>query len=428
MADLQPGPGSLPKAVDVYTHSDGRDMLAGRLYSHRGRRAESATFTYADSFLADPRGYELDPALPMVTGAQQTSVGLPMFRAFADSAPDRWGRRLIARAEGIRAERDSGTARTLSEFTYLLGVRDDLRQGALRFAAPDTSTFLATDTTGVPALTDLPKLLDLAQRAEDDDVGYEELRTLLRAGSSLGGARPKAHVRRGDGRVAIAKFPSAGSDVWHVMAWEKTTHDLARAAGITVPDSELLNVAGRQVHIIDRFDRVGDTRVGYVSAMTMLEARDGDVGSYLDIAAVIEDHSSSATAELRQLWKRVAFSVLVSNTDDHLRNHGFLHGAGDVWTLSPAFDLNPDPSPGVKQLATAIDADDTTASIDLVMRVAPLFRLGGDTLRQALAEVTVAAGTWRKVAAGNGLSEKEISQLAPAFEHREAVVARSLIA
>lgn len=415
-----------PTAVDVYASIDGVDVLVGHLHSHRKRRTETATFAYSDSYLADPRAYALEPGLPLFSGAQHTPVGLAMFRSFADSSPDRWGRRLINRAERIRAEQAHATARTLSEFTYLLGVRDDLRQGSLRYGLPGTTTFLADDTTGVPALTDLPKLLDLADRAVTDTADYDDLRTLLRAGSSLGGARPKAHVRTENGRIAIAKFPSAGSDNWNVMAWEKTAFDLARRSGIVAPASRLVRIAGRDIHVIDRFDRVDDIRLGYVSAMTMLEAQDGDTGSYLDIAAAIEEYSPAATVTLRQLWKRIVFSILISNTDDHLRNHGFLHRTGASWNLSPAFDLNPDPSPGSKHLSTAVDDSDTTASIPLAMRVAPLFRLSDELAARVLGDVCVATRLWNQVAAGNGLSARDIADMAPAFEHAQAAVARDM--
>lgn len=264
---------------------------------------------------------------------------------------------------------------------------------------------------------------------ERDDAQLEQLRILLRAGSSLGGARPKAHVRAPDGQVAIAKFPSASSDTWNVMAWEKTALDLAALAGITVPVSTLITVAGRHVLVIDRFDRDGTRRIGYVSALTMLEARDGDTGSYTDIGSAIEQHSPNTTTDLQQLWRRIAFGVLICNTDDHLRNHGFLHRSGDSWTLAPAFDLNPNPAPGHKELATAIDdPGDPRASVDVLMQVAPMFRLPGAKAVGALREVVHATQQWRQVAARNGLSEQELHQMAPAFEHPEAVKARDLTA
>ena len=421
--------GRLPPSVDVYVGLEDEDLLAGRLYAHAGRGAESATFTYDPGYLADRRGFALEPALPLVAGAQQTEAGLPMFRSFGDTAPDRWGRRLIERTERLRAERHTSPARRLTEFSFLLGVRDDLRQGALRFRDRTTGLFVADTDEGVPALTELGHLLALADSVDRDEVQLEELRALLRAGSSLGGARPKAHVRAPDGRVAIAKLPSASSDTWNVMAWEKTALDLAALAGIEVPVSALLTVAGRHVLVVDRFDRAGQRRVGYVSAMTMLEARDGDVGTYLDIGSVIEQLSPAATADLQQLWRRAAFGVLISNTDDHLRNHGFLHAVGASWTLAPAFDLNPNPQPGPKEMATAIaDQGDPRASVDALMRVAAMFRLPAGQALAALRDLVQATRQWRQIAARNGLRERELQQMAPAFEHPEAADARARVA
>lgn len=415
----------LPSKVDVYVQLAGQDVRAGQLNSHYGRGAESATFLYDAAYLADPRAYALEPALPKVAGAQHTALGVNMFHSFTDSSPDRWGKVLITKAERRRATEAKSTPRTLSEFSYLLGVRDDLRQGAIRFALPGTGEFMADDVGGVPALADLPELLDLAEQTEDDETDLSGLRKLLRAGSSLGGARPKAHVRTEDGKIGIAKFPSR-SDDWNVMAWEKVAFDLAQAAGIAVPDSALLKIAGRDVHVIDRFDRLSSHRIGYVSAMTMLEARDGDTGSYLDIGAVIEEHSAAATQELHQLWKRIVFSVLISNLDDHLRNHGFLRNVASSWTLSPAFDLNPVPSPGAKYLSTAINESDTDASIELALDVAEMFRLDRAAAIAALTEVTVATSRWSDVAGHLGQTKKQIDQMAPAFEHEEARSARAL--
>ncbi|ADB35452.1 HipA domain protein [Kribbella flavida DSM 17836] len=413
----------LPPKVDVWVQIDGRDVLAGQLNSHYGRGAESATFLYDPGYLADPLAYDLEPALPRVAGALHTAVGVSLFHSFADSSPDRWGKVLITKAERQRARTAGATPRTLSEFSYLLGVRDDLRQGAVRFALSGTRTFLADDVTGVPALAELPDLLNLAERTEDDDADLEAIRKLVRAGSSLGGARPKAHVRTEDGAIAIAKFPSR-SDAWNVMAWEKIAFDLASAAGIAVPRSQLLKVAGRHVHVIDRFDRAGRLRIGYISAMTMLEAKDGDTGSYLDIASAIEEHSIATSRELRDLWRRIVFSILISNLDDHLRNHGFLRTTHNAWSLSPAFDLNPDPSPGAKYLSTAINDRDTDASLELALDVAEMFRLSQTEAREVVAEVARATARWSEVAARYGQTTQQIDDMSPAFEHSEAHAAR----
>jgi serine/threonine-protein kinase HipA len=366
----------------------------------------------------------LDPGLPLVTGTLQTPIGRALFGAFADSSPDRWGRTLIQRAERARAKAAATAPRSMSEVDLLLGVRDDLRQGALRFRNNEQGPFLATEESGVPALTDLPVLLDIAARAERDTADYEDLRRLVRAGSSLGGARPKAHVLDAAGRVAIAKFPSDSSDTWNVMAWEKVALDLARDAGVTVPDSQLIRIGNRNVLVVDRFDRRGTARIGYASAMTMLEASDGYQRSYLEIAEVIEQRSTAVAAELRQLWRRIAFSILISNTDDHLRNHGFLHERGDSWILSPAFDLNP--QPGSEDLSTAIDYTDTRASVDTLMSVADYFRLEASAALEVLAEVTRAVTRWRTVAKFHGLLQQDLNAMEPAFEHAEGERARAL--
>lgn len=413
--------------IEVVIELAGEDVLAGRLYSHRRRGSESASFVYETAYLGRSDAYALDPALPLTQGTLQTTVGLKMFRAFADAAPDRWGRRLITRAERRRATAERTTPRSLAEIDFLLGVRDDLRQGAVRFRDPASGRFLASADIGVPDLTDLPRLVQAAEHLETDEETDAELRELLRVGSSLGGARPKAHVIDADGRVAIAKFPSALHDTWNVMAWEKVSLDLARKAGIRVPESCLLRLGRRSVLIVNRFDREGSRRIGYVSALTMLEASDGDLGSYLDIAAVIEQFSSRASDDLQELWRRIAFSILISNTDDHLRNHGFLHAGAGTWTLSPAFDLNPNPEPGIKQLSTAIDGYDTTASVQTLMTVAGLFRLTEVAAAGVLTEVSAATEQWRAVAAGHGLTESEITHMALAFEHSETDAARSLL-
>lgn len=406
--------------ITVTTALAGVDVVTGTLYPHPKGRTETATFVYDPAYLARPGAYALEPGLPLSTAPAQTPGRQPIFGSMSDCAPDRWGRTLLKRAEA-RVARDEGrAARVLREIDYLLGVRDDLRQGALRFQRGD-GPFLATDGDGVPGLTDLPELMDLAQAAERDEVPLVDLKRLLRAGSSLGGARPKAHVRTADGRVAIAKFPSAAHDTWNVMAWEKVMLDLAAEAGVRVPSSQLLTLAGRHVLVLDRFDRRDDgSRVGYVSAMTMLEASDGDQRSYLEIAEVIEERSSTATADLEQLWRRIVFSILVSNTDDHLRNHGFLQLAGTSWSLAPAFDLNPDPTPGPQHLSTAIDTADDTASVELAMSVAEYFRVSPSSADRILREVAHAVAGWRRAAA-QYLGPREIDSMAPAFDELASV-------
>jgi serine/threonine-protein kinase HipA len=414
--------------IEVFVTVRDKSILAGRMYVHSRRGSDSASFIYDNQYLASDEAYELDPNLPLVTGTLQTPVGHALFRAFADSSPGRWGRTLIQRAERARAATANTVPRSMSEMELLLGVRDDLRQGALRFRYNDHDGFLADEKSRIPILTDLPILLDIVARVERDSANYEELRQLLRAGSSLGGARPKAHVLDTQGRIAIAKFPSESSDTWNVVAWEKTALDLARDAGIEVPASQLLSIGERSVLVIDRFDRRDNMRIGYASALTMLEASDGDHRSYLEIAEVIERHSPDTASELVQLWRRIAFTVLISNTDDHLRNHGFLHILRDSWKLSPAFDLNPNPEQGTtKHLNTSIDFETTRASVAVLLSVAPYFRLSKRDALAVLSQVNRAVDRWRSVALSHGLETRDLDVMEPAFEHDEKRLARQLV-
>jgi serine/threonine-protein kinase HipA len=413
--------------VEVVIQIAGEDVLAGRLWSHRRGGIESATFSYAAEYLTRSDAYALDPALPLSMGTHQTPSGRPIFGAFTDCAPDRWGRRLIQRAERQGARDERKTERSFGEIDYLLGVRDDLRHGGLRLRNPQTGAYLADEKTGVPHLVDLARLLGASERLERDDASDDDLRMLLRGGSSLGGARPKAHVVDRTGRLAIAKFPSPATDEWDITRWEAVALSLAHRSGVSVPHSELHVIDGKATVIVDRFDRRVQERIGYVSAMTMLEATDGEQGSYLDIAEVIERLCSNPTSDLRQLWRRIALSILISNTDDHLRNHGFLRTGTAGWSLSPAFDLNPDPRPGPKYLSTAIDYDTAAARVDVLMGVAEHFRLTDEEARTVLGEVTGATSKWRPEARKVRLDRAAIEQMAPAFEHGEAERARKAL-
>src|ERR1044071_891152 len=241
------------REVEVFVQLTGEDVLAGQLWVHRRQNVESATFVYATKYLAGKDSYPLDPALPLVSGQLQTPQSQNIFGAFSDCSPDRWGKMLIRRRYS-EADGNAGN-QSFGEGDYLLGVRDDLRQGALRFRDSDTGEFLANEEEGVPHLIDLPRLLDYADRAERDVANQEELDVLLKGGSSLGGARPKAHVIDRKGRIAIAKFPKSEGDEWDIPGWEAVTLSLARDAGINAASSELEEIAGRSVHIVDRFDR-----------------------------------------------------------------------------------------------------------------------------------------------------------------------------
>ncbi|MGH3495198.1 MAG: type II toxin-antitoxin system HipA family toxin, partial [Sciscionella sp.] len=370
---------------------------------------------YDPAYLASPLAYELDPALPLVSGQIQTPQGRALFGALTDCAPDGWGRALITRGERELALREHRAPRTITEAAFLLGVRDDQRQGALRFRHDD-GPYLAEDNQGVPPFVMLPQLLNAAVEFERDTLTSNALRMLLRAGSSLGGARPKAHVIDQQGRVSIAKFPRVTQDDWDVTTWEAITLTLARDAGINVPEFTLRPVTGKPVLMIARFDRDATAqRIGYVSAMTMLEAVDREPHDYFDIAAVITQTSPNALSDLHELWRRIVFGRLIRNTDDHLRNHGFLRLTDSGWSLSPVFDVNPNPSAG--EFATSLaGGDGDTPDVLLNPDVAAEFRLTPEQAEDIVREVATAIKPWRNVAARLGASSNEIALMANAIE------------
>jgi len=405
----------------IYVDLDGVTHLTGFLWTGPGRRgATRATFRYAESWLEHPSRFAIDPLLDISSrGAFHKDR---LFGALVDSAPDRWGRTLMARAERLNANDEGRTRRTLLDINYVLGVSDLTRQGALRFAVAEDGEFLATpDEAAIPPLVELPTLLAAAQGLLDDPDSVEDLRILLAPGSSLGGARPKTSVRGSDGRLAIAKFPR-NDDAYSMSAWEHLTLQLARDAGLNAAESTLHSIDDRQVLLLPRFDRQGEIRVPFLSAMSLVDALDGEPHSYLEIAEAIQRFGAATRSDLRELWRRLAFNVLVSNTDDHLRNHGFLYEGQGGWRLSPAYDLNPVPIE-IKQrfLSTAIGEDphDTSASLDLAFDVAPYFDMAHDEARAIAREIANVTVNWAPRARGAGIRGSEIKLMTSAFEHAD---------
>lgn len=404
--------------VFVYVDVDGASRLAGRLWARVRQNRQSATFEYDQTWLDYRDRFSLEPALKLGPGPYHTAGDKPLFGATGDSAPDRWGRVLMRRAERRRAERAGETPRTLMEIDYLLMVNDEARQGALRFAATPGGPFLAThDAIPIPPLVELPRLLSAADHVTSDSASDEDLRLLLAPGSSLGGARPKASVRDRDGALAIAKFPHRGDEI-DTMRWEAVALTLATNAGISTPQWRLENISDRSVLFSRRFDRQGGVRIPFLSAMSMLGASDNEARSYLEFVDVLRQYGATPKDDMHALWRRIVFSILISNTDDHLRNHGFLYEGPDGWRLAPAYDLNPVPvdiKPRI--LTTAIDLDDGTASLDLAMSVAGYFELTPDKARGIISEVEGAVVEWREVAGVLGIGAGEINRMASAFEH-----------
>ncbi len=351
-----------------------------------------------------------------------------MFGAIGDSAPDRWGRTLMRRAERRRAKQAAETPHTLREIDYLLRVDDEARLGALRFTEKEGGAFLASGTRDkIPPLLELPRLLAAAEHVLDDDESDEDLRLLLAPGSSLGGARPKASVRDKDGALSIAKFPYRGDDI-NTVAWEAVALTLAKKAGLRVSAWRVETVAHRPVLLVRRFDREAKrTRIPFLSAMSILAAKDNEAHSFLEIADALIQHGAEPKQDLEELWRRIVFSVLISNTDDHLRNHGFLYTGPAGWRLAPAYDLNPVPvdvKPRV--LSTAIDFDAPAASLATAFEVAEYFRLSPPQARTIAEEVGRAVAKWRTQAARLGLSKPECDRMESAFDHEDLKAARSI--
>lgn len=412
-------------AAFVHVELHGATRRVGRLWVTTSRGRESATFDYDPEWLACDERFALDPALQLFPGPFHTRAGQALFGAMGDSAPDRWGRTLLARAERRRAREEGRTPRAMREIDYLLGVSDETRQGALRFSAEADGPFLAESTaSAVPPLVELPALLGAADRVLDDQETDADLRLLLAPGSSLGGARPKASVRDGDGSLLIAKFP-AGSDAYGVVRWEAVALSLARKAGIEVAEARVAVVLDRPVLLLRQFDRANRYRIPFLSALSALGAGDRDLHSYLEIADALRPHGAAVARDLAALWRRLVFNVLISNTDDHLRNHAFLYAGPAGWRLSPAYDLNPVPT-DVKPrlLSTAITADlDLTASLELALEVAGHFGLRAEGARAVVAEVHASVRGWREEAARFGIGSAEIERMATAFEHEDAAAA-----
>jgi serine/threonine-protein kinase HipA len=306
------------------------------------------------------------------------------------------------------------------EIDYLLGLNDFTRQGALRFKREEEGPFLAEGGDVVPPFVDLGTLLAAAERVTLEKETEEDLLLLLAPGSSLLGSRPKASVRGRSEELLIAKFNRPDDD-WDVGRWEGVAMRLADMAGLNVARWGLEEVGSSTVLLMRRFDRDGAHRIPFLSAMSMLEAMDGEPRSYMEIADAIRVHSASATEDLHELWRRVVFTVLISNVDDHLRNHGFLYSGSQGWRLSPAYDLNPMPvDVRPRVLSTAIvEGEDRSASIDLAFEAAPHFGLRPDEAETTAREIAAAVFRWRDVARELGARASTCDRMSSAFEHED---------
>jgi len=379
------------------------------------------SFAYDKAFLTSAYRLQIDPILTLHSGELYNDEADKNFRAFLDSSPDRWGRILMQRRAAIEARKGIRATSRLNELDYLLGVHDSYRMGGIRFKRVGSDAFLDGNSEfAAPPMASLRELEHAAMQIEkddniDSDEYYRWLKMLISPGSSLGGARPKACVTDEQGHLWIAKFPNL-NDTHDVGAWEMVCYELALAAGVHMFPSEIKQFSSQHhTFLTKRFDRDGEKRLHFSSAMTQLQYYDGEQSqgaSYLEIAEFISNSGAQTAADLAQLWRRIVFNIAVSNTDDHLRNHGFLL-TKNGWKLSPAYDLNP--IVGKHGLHLNITDADNALDYQLAFDVKDFFRLSQTQATQIYDEVLMAVKQWQTVAKRLGISRAEQAMKQSAF-------------
>lgn len=410
----------------IYVYGDWADLstpvLIGKLNVDILRGKEVFSFGYDEKWLDSPNKIFIDPDLLLFGGRQYPPANKSLFGVFTDSCPDRWGRTLLQRKEAIEARLEKRAPRKLYESDYLIGIEDFSRMGALRFKRDPNGPFLAeSDENSVPIWTSIRELEQAAilldASSDIDKKTAKRLELLLKPGSSLGGARPKASVRDTEGNLWIAKFASR-QDEYDVGAWEMVAHELAVKCGLRVPKALSKRYSNYgTTFLVERFDRdARGKRKHFVSAMTMLGASDGaeyDIGtSYLDIAYAIKQYGISPAIDLKELWKRIVFSIAITNTDDHLRNHGFIVEKGGI-RLSPLYDVNPNPNG--TGLALNIDEFDNSLDFEVAINASEYFGLTKDEASKEVKAMKENIGLWRSIASRVGISHSEINAMESCF-------------
>ena len=409
------------KIIYVYdSFTFDKPKLLGRLFVSTIKGGETYSFEYDKEWLSTT-GYtvSLDPDFMGYGGREYPSYN-NIFGVFADASPDRWGRLLMNKKERKIADKESRKPKRLNESDFLMGVYDETRMGGIRFKLDKDGEFLSNDKeTATPPWATLRTLEEASRQFENDESALNEkwLNQLLRPGSSLGGARPKATVVDTEGQLWIAKFPSK-NDTNNTGAWEKVVHDLARMCGLNVPESKLETFSKLgSTFLVKRFDRDGDKRIHFASAMTLLGKTDGasaeDGSSYLDFVSIIKSNGANPNADLIELWKRIVFNMAVSNTDDHLRNHAFILKKSG-WALSPLYDVNP--VPYGDELSLNVNEDDNRISIPLAIKTAHRFGIKEkDAIIYAKEITEIVKNNWEKLATKYGISRGKIEDMKPAF-------------
>lgn len=398
--------------------------LVGTIYVAENRGKELYSFEYSPKWLSKV-DHLLDPDLQLYGGRQYVRDDKKIFGVFADSCPDRWGRLLMKRREEIRAKAAGERPKKLLDSDFLVGVYDEARMGGLRFKTSKDGDFISNDKEyATPPWTSLRELEQASVSFENEEESFDEkwIRQLIAPGSSLGGARPKASVMAPDGSLWIAKFPSKHDD-FDSGAWEMVTHELAVMCGLNVPEARLEKFSKLgSTFLVKRFDRDGDKRIHFSSAMTMLGKKDGadysDGSSYLEIVSFLKANGASPKKDLIELWKRIVFSMAVSNTDDHFRNHGFVL-AEDGWKLSPLYDVNPDIYG--EYLSLNVDDNDSKIDFELALSAAAFYGIEKKLAKELIAEIRNFVGkNWEQLAKKYGISRNEIERMRVAFSSEKA--------
>ena len=399
-------------------------VLMGMLKAEFTRGKEIFSFSYAKNWLKSRYSQILDPELQLYSGSQFAKEEKQNFGVFLDSSPDRWGRILMKRREAATARSEKRPEKTLRESDYLLGVSDCHRMGAIRFREDPDGPFLNdNEILASPPWTSIKELEQISLRLEDDNADEDPeylnwLNILINPGSSLGGARPKASVVDDEKNLWIAKFPSK-SDIKDIGGWEMVTNELARNAGLNVAVSKIQKFSSKYyTFLTKRFDRTNTgERIHYASAMTMLGYVGGnnfrDGVSYLEIVDFLTRNGANIESNLRELWQRIVYNIFVSNTDDHLRNHGFIL-TDKGWILSPAFDINPNEDGA--GLSLNISLDDNSLDLDLALEVADYFRLTNTDALKKIENIKKSVINWRSVANKYQLPRTEQELMANVFE------------
>jgi serine/threonine-protein kinase HipA len=408
--------------IFVYAHWLGmcEPKLIGMLSAHQGKGRKSFSFEYDKDWLKSRQLFLLDPDIQHFSGPQ-FPVMKENFGIFLDSMPDTWGRTLLKRRASSLANKEGKVPKKLHELDFLLGVYDESRMGALRFKLDPNGDFLDNSeicpTPPWASVGQLQYAVNIIESDEDSDKVQQWLTQLIAPGSSLGGARPKANILDEHKQLWIAKFPSK-NDTVDKAAWEYLSFQLALTAGINMSESKISKVFGNyHTFFTKRFDRLKNERIHFASAMTLTgkneEILRNTAASYLDIAEVIQQYGANVKQDLAQLWKRIVFNVLISNTDDHLRNHGFIL-CDKGWLLSPAYDINP--SVDKNGLSLNIDLENNDLDIELTKSVGAYFRLNSTEMNKIIEEVVLAVKQWENIANEIGISRVEQELMSVAFK------------